>query len=164
MTSSATKQSLSPLVTTCSGGTIAFYVCCSGPAEDQAEAKENSRREWYNFSQGRRLRRACNPLRRRPLSCTRRLPSGLVKPLRAARINEQQERAMRPVSLAFALLGLCFLVTEPAFAAIKFKRFPHCPEGTVSVKTCECHAGTSGRYQFCHAGNSCDPNRGKCHK
>ena len=50
----------------------------------------------------------------------------------------------------FALLSLSFLVTEPAFAAIKFKRFPHCPEGTVTVKTCECHAGTSGRYHFCH--------------
>jgi hypothetical protein len=53
---------------------------------------------------------------------------------------------------------------EPAFAAIKFKRFPHCPEGTVSAKTCECHAGTSGRYRFCHAGNSCDTETGKCHK
>lgn len=71
---------------------------------------------------------------------------------------------MRPFSLAFAFLGLSFLLTEPALAAIKFKRFPHCPEGTVSVKTCECHAGTSGRYQLCHAGNSCDPNSGKCHK
>jgi hypothetical protein len=55
-------------------------------------------------------------------------------------------------------------MTEPAFAAIKFKRFPHCPEGPVSVKTCECHAGTSGRYHFCHAGNSCDTDTGKCRK
>jgi hypothetical protein len=76
---------------------------------------------------------------------------------------EQQERRMRLSSLAFALLGLSFLVTEPAVAAIKFKRFPHCPEGPVSVKTCECHAGTSGRYHFCHAGNSCDTDTGKCH-
>ena len=71
---------------------------------------------------------------------------------------------MRLFSLVFALLGLFFLVTEPAFAAIKFKRFPHCPEGPVSVKTCECHAGASGRYRFCHAGNSCDTETGKCHK
>jgi hypothetical protein len=40
----------------------------------------------------------------------------------------------------FALLSLSFLVTEPAFAAIKFKRFPHCPEGTVTVKTCHAPA------------------------
>jgi hypothetical protein len=71
---------------------------------------------------------------------------------------------MRLSSLLFALPGLYLLVTEPAFAAIKFKRFPHCPEGIVSVKTCECHAGTSGRYRFCHAGNSCDTTAGKCHK
>jgi hypothetical protein len=32
------------------------------------------------------------------------------------------------------------------------------------VKTCECHAGTSGRYHFCHAGNSCDTDTGKCRK
>ena len=71
---------------------------------------------------------------------------------------------MKLFSLLFVLLGLSFLVTEPAFAAIKFKRFPHCPAGHVSVKTCECHAGTSGRYHFCHAGNSCDTDTGKCHK
>ena len=93
-----------------------------------------------------------------------RLPIGLVKPFRAARINEQQEHAMRLFSLLFALLSLSFLVAEPAFAAIKFKRFPHCPEGAVTVKTCECHAGTSGRYHFCHAGKSCDTDTGKCHK
>lgn len=71
---------------------------------------------------------------------------------------------MRPFSLVFPLLGLCLLTTEPAFAAIKFRRYPHCPEGTVTVKTCECHAGKSGRYHYCHAGNSCDPDKGKCHK
>lgn len=71
---------------------------------------------------------------------------------------------MRPFLLLFALISWFFLVTEPAFAAIKFKRFQHCAEGTVTVKTCECHAGTSGRYHFCHAGNSCDTDTGKCHK
>ena len=71
---------------------------------------------------------------------------------------------MRPFSLLLVLLNLSFLVAEPASAAIKFKRFPHCSEGAVSKKTCECHAGTSGRYHFCHAGNSCDTNTGKCHK
>ncbi len=71
---------------------------------------------------------------------------------------------MRLFPVVFALLGWFFLLTEPASAAIKFKRFPHCPEGIVTVKTCECHAGTSGRYHFCHAGNSCDADRGECHK
>ena len=87
-----------------------------------------------------------------------------MKPLRAARIDELKEAAVRLFPLLFALLGWCFLATAPAYAAIKFKRFPHCPEGTVTVKTCECHAGASGRYRFCHAGNSCDTDAGKCHK
>jgi len=71
---------------------------------------------------------------------------------------------MHRTSLLFALLALSFLATEPAAAAIKFKRFPACPEGPVSARTCECHAGTSGRYRFCHAGNACDTQTGKCHK
>ena len=71
---------------------------------------------------------------------------------------------MRLVSLVVALLGSSLLATGPAVAAIKFKRFEHCPDGPVSVKTCECHAGTSGRYRFCHAGHSCDTETGKCHK
>ena len=71
---------------------------------------------------------------------------------------------MRLSSLLFTFLSLSFFVAEPALAAIKFKRFPHCPEGIVNVRTCECHAGTSGRYRFCHAGNSCDTQTGKCHK
>ena len=71
---------------------------------------------------------------------------------------------MRRTSLLFAFLALSFLATEPALAAIKFKRFPACPEGPVSVRTCECHAGTSGRYRYCHAGNSCETQTGKCHK
>ena len=71
---------------------------------------------------------------------------------------------MKRSLLLIAILGLCALITEPASAAIKFKRFPHCPEGPVTMKTCECHRGDSGRYHFCHAGNSCDTERGKCHK
>jgi hypothetical protein len=71
---------------------------------------------------------------------------------------------MRFLSILFAgaLLSLC--VAQPAWSALKYKRFSQCPEGTVAAKTCECHAGTSGRYHFCHAGNSCDTNTGKCHK
>ena len=71
---------------------------------------------------------------------------------------------MGKLSFFVALLSLSFLATEPVSAAIKFKRFPQCPAGPVTVKTCECHAGTSSRYHFCHAGNSCDTDTGKCRK
>jgi hypothetical protein len=54
------------------------------------------------------------------------------------------------------------LFAQESFAAIKYKRFPHCPEGLVSAKTCECHAGTSGRYHFCHAGHYCHTFEGAC--
>jgi len=57
----------------------------------------------------------------------------------------------------------CLTVYE-ASAAIRFKRFDHCPEGLVSKKTCECHAGSSGRFHFCHAGQNCDTIHGLCHK
>jgi hypothetical protein len=48
-------------------------------------------------------------------------------------------------------------------AAIKFKRFEHCPVGLVTVKTCECHAGASGRFHYCHAGHYCHFD-GTCHE
>jgi hypothetical protein len=67
---------------------------------------------------------------------------------------------MKLFSILFAFLAWSILAAEPASAAIKFKRFAPCAEGVVTVKTCECHAGTSGRYHFCHAGNSCDTNTG----
>jgi hypothetical protein len=47
------------------------------------------------------------------------------------------------------------VATQQASAAVKYKRFPHCPEGLVSMKACECHAGTPGKYEFCHAGHYC---------
>ena len=73
---------------------------------------------------------------------------------------------MNRTSLLFTLLALSLFAIDPAFAAIRFKRFPACPEGAVpmSVRTCECHRGTSGRYRFCHGGNICDTEAGKCHK
>jgi hypothetical protein len=71
---------------------------------------------------------------------------------------------MRKLAVLFACVLFSCLVAEPAFSAIKFKRFPHCPDGLVSKRTCECHAGTSGRYRFCHAGNYCNASRGHCEK
>lgn len=70
---------------------------------------------------------------------------------------------MRTIFIAFIFTFAC-LTTQDALAAIKFKRFPHCPEGIVTKKTCECHAGESGRYHFCHAGYYCDTVKGKCSK
>jgi phosphatidylserine/phosphatidylglycerophosphate/cardiolipin synthase-like enzyme len=54
----------------------------------------------------------------------------------------------------------CILATD-AFAAVKFKRFPHCGEGLVTVKTCECHAINSRIWHFCHAGEYCRRIDGK---
>jgi hypothetical protein len=68
---------------------------------------------------------------------------------------------MRKAILVAACVFTCLLVQE-ASAAIKYKRFPHCPEGLVSAKTCECHAAMSGRYQFCHAGHYCHTFEGAC--
>ncbi len=68
---------------------------------------------------------------------------------------------MRKSVIALACAFTCFLAQD-AFAAVKYKRFPHCPEGLVSAKTCECHAGTSNKYQFCHAGHYCHTVKGMC--
>jgi hypothetical protein len=61
---------------------------------------------------------------------------------------------MKKATVVLSFILTCGLAQE-AFAAIKYERFPHCPDGLVSMKTCECHAGTSGRYHFCHAGHFC---------
>jgi hypothetical protein len=56
------------------------------------------------------------------------------------------------------------LLAHDAFAAFKFKRFPHCPDGLVSAKTCECHASNSRHWHFCHAGQYCHTFDGTCSK
>jgi hypothetical protein len=42
-----------------------------------------------------------------------------------------------------------FLLAQNALAAIVFKRFPHCGDGLVTVKTCECHASNSRILDLC---------------
>jgi len=54
------------------------------------------------------------------------------------------------VACAFTCLS-----AQDALAAVKYMRFPHCPEGLVTAKTCECHAGTSEHFHYCHAGHYC---------
>jgi len=66
----------------------------------------------------------------------------------------------------FILIVCCVfgcLPAQDALAAVKYKRFPRCPEGLVSAKTCECRAGNSGKYRFCHAGHYCHFD-GTCRK
>ena len=51
----------------------------------------------------------------------------------------------------------CFfagMAAQHASAAIKFKRFPLCPNGVVD-KTRECHSIVSGRQHVRHAGQYC---------
>jgi len=61
---------------------------------------------------------------------------------------------MRKLLIVLACAFIC-LLGQDAFAAVKYMRFAHCPEGLVTAKTCECHTGTSGRYHYCHAGHYC---------
>jgi hypothetical protein len=65
----------------------------------------------------------------------------------------------------FALVCVsAFLLAQDALAAIQFKRFPHCADGLVTVKTCECHASNSRIWHYCHAGNYCHTFDGSCRK
>ena len=57
-----------------------------------------------------------------------------------------------------------FPLAQNALAAVKFKRFAHCDEGLVSVKTCECHASNSRIWHYCHAGYYCHTFDGSCRK
>jgi hypothetical protein len=56
------------------------------------------------------------------------------------------------------------LLAQNAFAAVKFSQFPHCGEGLVTAKTCECHASNSRLWHFCHAGEYCHTFDGSCRK
>ena len=63
-----------------------------------------------------------------------------------------QRQIMRKSIFVLSLV-LAYFLAQDAFAAVKYKRFPHCGQGLVSAKTCECHIGTTGHYHFCHAGH-----------
>ncbi len=63
------------------------------------------------------------------------------------------------VILACAAAGL---VATDASAAVKFKRFAHCGDGLVTVKTCECHKTGSHQFHYCHAGQYCHTFDGTC--
>ena len=63
-----------------------------------------------------------------------------------------------------AILSFLFvsLLAQDASAAVKYKRYPHCPEGPVTMATCECHIGTTGHFHYCHAGQFCHSLNGAC--
>lgn len=65
----------------------------------------------------------------------------------------------------FALVcASTFLLAQNALAAVTFKRFAHCGDGLVTVKTCECHANNSRVWHYCHAGYYCHTYDGSCRK
>jgi hypothetical protein len=70
---------------------------------------------------------------------------------------------MKKCFLALASASI-LLLAQDARAAIVFKRFPHCGNGLVTVKTCECHASNSRIWHYCHAGYYCHTYDGSCRK
>jgi hypothetical protein len=101
------------------------------------------------------------------LSLAPKIPSMV---LRASRRNRSKGlgTTMKKsiVILSCVILSSVFtgLPAQDASAAFKFKRFQHCPDGLVSVKTCECRSTTSRHFEFCHAGLYCHTFDGTCHK
>jgi hypothetical protein len=75
----------------------------------------------------------------------------------------KKEDNMKKSLIVLTCVAACCLTTQESFAAIKFKRFGQCPVGLVSVKTCECHIGTTARFHYCHAGHYCHFD-GTCHE
>jgi hypothetical protein len=65
-------------------------------------------------------------------------------------------------AIVVTLCAAACLLTQNASAAIKFKRFPHCADGLVTVKTCECHSAASRHFYYCHAGQYCHTSDGSC--
>jgi len=92
--------------------------------------------------------------------------STLFKPTTAHtwRLSVAPAHMLKTASFAVLVGAMTCMTIHEASSAVRFKRFEHCSEGLVSQKTCECHAGTSGRFHFCHAGKICDAVHGLCHK
>jgi hypothetical protein len=61
---------------------------------------------------------------------------------------------MRMSAVVLACFLAVLLVGE-AFAALRIKHFPPCPEAAVVDKTCECRAFVSTRLHVCHPGQHC---------
>jgi hypothetical protein len=63
-------------------------------------------------------------------------------------------KSMKRMIFISCCVGMCLLAGQ-ASAAFKFKRFPHCAEGLVTEKTCECRQEGSRHFHYCHAGQYC---------
>jgi hypothetical protein len=71
----------------------------------------------------------------------------------------------RAIVLILCCVGCCIgvgLPVQDASAAIVFKRFPHCGDGLVTEKTCECHKAGTTRFYYCHKGYYCHTYDGTC--
>jgi hypothetical protein len=97
----------------------------------------------------------------------RRRPLPKVHRLRKPPQYNAPPRGMRECMKKWLIALVCasaFLPAQNALAAIKFKRFAHCGDGLVTVKTCECHASNSRVWHYCHAGYYCHTFDGSCRK
>jgi hypothetical protein len=74
-----------------------------------------------------------------------------------------EAKSMKRAIFVFCCVGACLLAAQ-ASAAFKFKRFPHCAEGLVTEKTCECRQEGSRHFHYCHAGQYCHTFDGICHQ
>ena len=61
---------------------------------------------------------------------------------------------MKKAVFILGFIATCAL-SQPANAAVKFKRFAHCGDGLVSAKVCECHKAGTSLFHYCHAGEYC---------
>ena len=144
-----------------------------------AKARRSSRHHRSKHSLGRRTsyrqQRACleskrgtalrSPAPRREItSGAQPQPVGIESMSRAPRNFSEVTNQVKKGIFATLICTIACLATQESSAAIRFKRFPHCPEGLVSKKTCECHRGASGRFHYCHAGYYCDSVHGQCKK
>ena len=71
---------------------------------------------------------------------------------------------MRAPAIFIVCALLPQVAAEPALSAVKYQRFPHCAASVITVKNCECHSGESPRYHYCHAGEACRTDTGRCAK
>jgi len=70
---------------------------------------------------------------------------------------------MKKSIIVLACVAACCLTAQESFAAVKYKRYPACPEGLVSAKTCDCQISGTKHFHYCHAGHYCHFD-GTCHQ
>ena len=122
--------------------------------------------EQRNKGIGSKMRTAgelTNKKMRRLHKCKSAMPFWRLVPSYNARRIQAFGEYMKKWFLAFVCAST-LLFGQNALAAVKFKRFAHCGDGLVTVKTCECHASNSRVWHYCHAGYYCHTFDGSCRK